>query len=199
MPLSQPALVLNRSWQAICTTSVRHAIVLVYTGRAKIIAPDTYELHDLDSWSDLSSIRGGPLIHGVAWSIPVPEIVILTGTNVYPQPRVVFSRRNIFKRDHYTCQYCGARPRITDLTIDHIHPRSLGGRSTWDNCVVSCRDCNEKKGNQTLTEAGLNIRIIPRRPAWLPFVTKNYGMRASWEKFLGDLYWNVELDQSGDE
>jgi len=195
MPLSQPALVLNRSWQAICTTSVRHAIVLVYTGRAKIIAPDTFELHDLNSWSDLSRLSQGPLIHGVSFNIPVPEVVILTGCNIYPQPKVVFSRRNIFKRDHYTCQYCGAHPRITELTIDHIHPRSQGGTSTWDNCVVSCRDCNEKKGSRTPEEAGLQLLSRPRRPAWLPFVTTNYGIRPGWEKFLGELYWNVELEQ----
>lgn len=194
--LSQPTLVLNRSWQAICTTSVRHAIILVYTGRAKFIAPDTYELHDLESWSDLARFAKGPLIHGVNLALPVPEVVILTETNVYPQPKVVFSRRNIFKRDHYTCQYCGARPRLQELTIDHVLPRSQGGRSTWENCVVSCRSCNEDKGNRTPEEVGLKLHAKPRRPAWLPFVTQNNGLRPSWEKFIGDLYWNVELDQS---
>jgi 5-methylcytosine-specific restriction endonuclease McrA len=198
MPLSQPTLVLNRSWQAICTTTVRHAIVLVYTERAKIIQPDTFQLHDLDSWADLSAVRGGPLIRSVSFCMPVPEVVLLTGTSVYPKPRVVFSRRNIFKRDHYACQYCGDRPRLPELTIDHVVPKALGGRSTWENCVVSCRDCNEKKGSRTPDDAGLHLHFRPRRPHWLPFVTQNMGLPASWEKFIGDLYWNVELDQSGD-
>ena len=101
--LTQPTLVLNRSWQAICTTSVRHAIVLLYRGRAKVISPDTYELHDIDSWADLSKIKSGPKVHGVSFSMPVPEVVILTGCDVYPKPKVVFSRRNIFKRDRFTC------------------------------------------------------------------------------------------------
>jgi 5-methylcytosine-specific restriction endonuclease McrA len=187
--------VLNRSWQAICTTTVRHAIVLVYTSRAKIIQPETFELHDLESWSDLSTISKGPFIHGVRFAMPVPEVVILTGTNVYPQPKVVFSRRNIFKRDHYTCQYCGSRPSLPDLTIDHVLPRSQGGVSTWENCVVSCRTCNETKGGHTPDEAGLDLLNRPKRPAWLPFVAQSLSLPRSWEKFVGDLYWNVELDQ----
>lgn len=198
MPLSQPTLVLNRSWQAICTTTVRHAIVLVCKNRAKIIAPDTYELHDLDSWASLSRLKNGPLIHGVSITLPVPEVVILTDTDVYPQPRVVFSRRNIFKRDHYTCQYCGARPKLPELTIDHVIPRSRGGKSAWINCVVSCRHCNEKKGNRTPVEAKMRLAHEPKRPAWLPFVVKSHRVQPSWEKFVGDLYWNVELDQSSD-
>lgn len=198
MLLTQPTLVLNRSWQAICTTSVRHAIVLVYTDRAKIIHPDTFELHDLASWADLSAFRQGPLVHGVSFSFSAPEVVILTGTNVFPQPRVVFSRRNIFKRDHFACQYCGARPRIQELTIDHVVPKSAGGRSTWENCVVSCRECNEQKGCRTPEGAGLRLKKHPRRPAWLPFVSQTHGIRPSWERFLGELYWNIELDQSAD-
>jgi len=198
MLLTQPTLVLNRSWQAICTTTVRHAVILVYKERAKIIAPDTYELHDLESWTDLSRLRDGPMIHGVSMSFLVPEVVILNDTDVYPQPKVVFSRRNIFKRDRYACQYCGAAPRLTELTIDHVFPKSRGGRSNWGNCVVSCRDCNGQKGNRTLEEVGLSLKRKPRRPAWLPFITQNIRMQPSWEKFLGELYWNVELDQSGD-
>ncbi|MCA9410876.1 MAG: HNH endonuclease [Candidatus Omnitrophica bacterium] len=196
--LTQPTLVLNRSWQAICTTSVRHAIVLLYRGRAKVISPDTYELHDIDSWADLSKIKSGPKVHGVSFSMPVPEVVILTGCDVYPKPKVVFSRRNIFKRDRFTCQYCGSHPKMIELTIDHVLPKSRRGRSTWENCVVSCRDCNEKKGNRTPTEAGLVLKSTPKRPAWLPFVAQNTSVRPSWEKFLGDLYWNVELDQTED-
>jgi 5-methylcytosine-specific restriction endonuclease McrA len=198
MSLTQPTLVLNKSWRAICTTTVRHAIVLVYKNRAKIIAPDTYELHDLDSWASLSRLMDGPFIHGVSITLPVPEVVILTDTDVYPQPRVVFSRRNIFKRDHYACQYCGAHPKLPELTIDHVVPKSRGGKSGWTNCVVSCRHCNEKKGNRTPGEAKMKLAHEPKRPAWLPFVVKSRRVQPSWEKFIGDLYWNVELDQSAD-
>jgi 5-methylcytosine-specific restriction endonuclease McrA len=198
MLLSQPTLVLNRHWQAICTTSVRHAISLVYKQRAKIIAPETYELHDLESWADLSALRDGPRIHGVSIAILAPEVVLLNETDVYPQPKVVFSRRNIFKRDRYACQYCGAHPKLTELTIDHVVPKSKGGRSTWDNCVVSCRTCNGIKGNRALRESGLKLSRRPRRPSWLPFITQSISRHPSWEKFIGDLYWNVELDQSSD-
>jgi 5-methylcytosine-specific restriction endonuclease McrA len=198
MILSQPTLVLNRSWQAICTTTVRQALILVYKERAKIIAPDTYELHDLDSWAGLSAMRDGPRVHGVSHSFLAPEVVILTHTDVFPRPRVVFSRRNIFKRDRYTCQYCGAHPRLPELTIDHVIPRSRGGRSRWDNCVVSCQPCNAKKGNRTPEEADMRLRKRPRRPSWLPFVTQNISVNPNWEKFVGDLYWNIELDQSDD-
>ncbi len=75
-----------------------------------------------------------------------------------PSAAVSFSRRNLFKRDHWTCQYCGLQPGGDELTIDHMVPRSQGGTSTWENCVLACVTCNKRKADRTPQQAGLKLR-----------------------------------------
>ena len=84
----------------------------------------------------------------------VPEVVALAGYDRLPEAAVAFSRRNIFKRDHYTCQYCGVQPGTEELTIDHVIPRSQGGTSTWENCVLACVACNKQKADRTPAAGG---------------------------------------------
>jgi 5-methylcytosine-specific restriction endonuclease McrA len=109
---------------------------------------------------------------------------------------VTFCRRNVFKRDHSTCQYCGVRPGNQELTIDHVIPRSLGGQTTWENCVLSCVACNARKANRTPERAGMKLRRTPFRPAWKPFYHTSTVRIASWSRFLSEAYWNVALDGS---
>ena len=85
-----------------------------------------------------------------------------------PTQAVAFSRRNIFKRDRFTCQFCGRQPGSEELTIDHVVPRSRGGTSTWENCVLACVPCNARKANRTPEQAGMKLRRAPVRPAWKP-------------------------------
>lgn len=188
-------LVLNRNWLAIGVTTVRHALSLVFGGTARAIHPETFEVHDFDSWADLSVTDGEPCIRTVSLRIRVPEIIVLRLFDGIPRRRVVFSRRNIFRRDQYACQYCGARPGSGGLTIDHLLPRSRGGKSTWTNCVLACLRCNTKKGNRTLGEAGMRLLRQPGEPPWIPYfsipVTHR---RVSWEKFVSDRYWDVQLE-----
>ena len=84
----------------------------------------------------------------------VPEVIVLAEYDRLPTAAVTFSRRNIFKRDHWTCQYCGAQPGSEELTIDHVLPRSQGGISTWENCVLACVACNKRKADRTPEQAG---------------------------------------------
>ena len=192
--LAERALVLNRSWAAVSTTSVRHALVLVYRQVARIICPDTYQTYDLNDWADLSASKNAPAIHTPMLTLRVPEIIVLSRYNGFPKRGVAFSRRNIYRRDANTCQYCGARPGTELLSIDHIVPRSKGGKSTWENCVLACLSCNKQKSNRTIKETGFALRKEPGRPTWGGALEISLGRRkASWEKFVSESYWNVEL------
>lgn len=194
MNLDQPALVLNRHWVPIGTVPVRSAICLIYRQAARAILPHDYSLHDFDSWSALRVAEDEPCISTVSLKIKVPEIVLLTHYSAYPRRRVTFSRKNLYRRDGYTCQYCGAHPPMQDLSIDHVVPRSRGGHSSWENCVLACIRCNRKKANRTLAEAGLHLQRSPGEPRWSPFVTIPLAQRrTSWEQFISNEYWNVEL------
>jgi len=192
--LTERVLVLNQSWSAITTTSVRHALVLAYRRVARIICPDTYQAYELSDWAELSETRDGPAIYTPFLRIRVPEIIVLTRYNGFPRRGVAFSRRNIYRRDDYTCQYCGARPGSELLSIDHVVPRSRGGTSTWVNCVLACLECNKSKANRTLIQSGLTLARPPFRPSWRGALEVTVGRRkASWERFVSERYWNVEL------
>jgi 5-methylcytosine-specific restriction endonuclease McrA len=193
--LTQPALVLNRSWSAIATTTVRHALALLFKGSARAIRPDTFEVHAFETWADLAVPPDEPYVTTVSLRIRAPEVIVLTQYNAVPATSVVFSRRNLYKRDRNTCQYCGARPGTAELSIDHVLPRARGGRTTWENCVLACVRCNRRKGCRKPEEVGLALRKRPERPNWTPILELPLGrVRKSWEQFVSDRYWNVKLD-----
>jgi 5-methylcytosine-specific restriction endonuclease McrA len=196
--LGRAVLVLNRRWDPIHTTSAREAIGLVAKGSAFVIDPKTFERHDLMSWNDASraaaSVSEG-LIRSQYLALAPPEVVVLSGYDGRGERAVVFSRRNIFKRDRYTCQYCGVQPGPQELTIDHVFPKSRGGRSTWENCLLACVSCNKQKANRTPAEAGMVARKTARKPSWKALARVNPRLRReSWEQFLGRAYWEVELE-----
>jgi 5-methylcytosine-specific restriction endonuclease McrA len=193
--LNEPALVLNSSWYPIGTTTVRDAICMVYRAAARAIDPEDFAAHDFDSWASIRVAEGEPCLRTVRLRIKIPEVIVLNHYDALPVRRVPFSRRNIYKRDENRCQYCGRRPAMMELTIDHVLPRARGGRSTWDNCVLACLKCNRRKGHQTLAEAGMHLMRQPHEPHWTPFVSIPFGKRKeSWEQFISERYWNVELD-----
>lgn len=194
--LTQPALVLNESWAAIHTVTVRHALRLMFTGAAKAVAPQTYEVHGFDTWAELSVPPHEPCISTVRLRIKVPEVIVLTRYNGMPSPAAVFSRRNLFRRDHNQCQYCGIRPGTAELSIDHVFPRSRGGKSSWENCVLACMDCNRRKRDRTPEEAGLKLLKKPEKPRWSPVLEVPVGrVKQSWERFVSEAYWNVKLEE----
>jgi 5-methylcytosine-specific restriction endonuclease McrA len=192
--LGEPALVLNRRWYPIGTTTVRDAMCMIFRASARALDPDDCAVHDFDSWASLKVATDEPCIRTVRLRIRVPEIIILTDYEDYPNRKVPFSRRNIYKRDKCRCQYCGTRPVLEDLTIDHIVPRSKGGRSTWTNCALACLRCNHRKSNRTLSQSGLTLRSVPHEPKWTPMLSIPVAKwKESWEQFVSQQYWNVEL------
>jgi len=194
--LDEKTLVLNRSWRAIHVTTVRRAISLVYQRVAKIIAPETFESHDFESWRELGVARGERFIRAVSFNIRVPEVIMLIAYDAVPRKEVPFSRRNIYRRDNFMCQYCGKRFATEDLSVDHVIPRSRGGKSTWANCVLACLECNIRKGNRTLDEADMSLIRQPHKPRWAPYLTLTLGYRKhAWDRFISEQYWNVELQE----
>ncbi len=193
--LSQQTLVLNKAWFAISTTTVRDAMGLIFTGAAKVIRPETYEIHDFETWADLAVAPEEPCVRTVTLRIRVPEVIVLTRFDKAPNRHVAFSRRNMYRRDRYTCQYCGATPGSGELSIDHVMPRSRGGRSTFENCVLACTSCNHRKANRTPREAGMHLRSVPTAPRWTPILQVGITrVRQSWEKFISDRYWDVPIE-----
>jgi 5-methylcytosine-specific restriction endonuclease McrA len=194
--LVQPTLVLNRHWTPVRVCTVRKALALVFKGVARVILPETYEVYDFRSWTDLSVGTQEPHIRTVSLRIRIPEVILLVACEYTAQPKVVFSRRNLFRRDRNTCQYCGRRFPSDQLSIDHVTPRARGGKSTWANCVVACMTCNVRKGNKQLTEAGMCLLRQPKEPHWRPsFAVPLFKRRASWDHFVSEAYWNIELDE----
>jgi 5-methylcytosine-specific restriction endonuclease McrA len=125
-------------------------------------------------------------------------VILLQAFDRVPRRHVRFSRINIYARDRNTCQYCGERNPRGELNLDHVVPRTLGGRSTWENVVCSCIGCNRKKGGRTPVQAGMRLIRKPQRPRWSPVLSVVNGREGypEWRPFLSIVdasYWNAEL------
>jgi 5-methylcytosine-specific restriction endonuclease McrA len=183
-------MVLDESWRAIHTVSVRHALRLLATGAARGVLPETCETLTFPQWIELHVPDSEVGIRTVREPVRVPEIVVLSHYKGMLVRTPSFSRRNLMRRDRFQCQYCGIKPGLPELSIDHVLPRSRGGRSTWENCVLACRRCNRKKRNRTPQQAGMLLLRTPHVPRWSPFVEvpKNH-LRPSWERFVDASIW----------
>lgn len=196
--LERPVLVLNKRWIPIQVTNVRDAIGLVAKGSAKIIDPTDFSQLDFMSWADVSKAReklGDVMIRSTRLSIVPPEVIVLNKYEGQGEKSVVFTRRNLFKRDKYTCMYCGVQPGPEELTMDHILPKSRGGASSWENCALACVECNKRKANRTPEEAGMKLRKVPKKPSWKTLAQVSpHDRRESWDQFLSRAYWEIELE-----
>jgi 5-methylcytosine-specific restriction endonuclease McrA len=193
--LQRPTLILNRNWQPVNVATVARALVLLWNDAARVVDPNNFQLYTWDDWSQLRPDEDERFIQAVRLRLRVPEVIVLADYDRLPNAAVSFSRRNIFKRDHWACQYCGCQPASDELTIDHVTPRSHGGTSTWENCVLACIDCNKRKADRTPRQAGMKLRAVPVRPLWQPFYARDNRRIESWSKFISESYWNVPLEK----
>ena len=131
-------------------------------------------------------------VHSPTTRIKIPSVVVLKDY-VKPQKRVAFTRFNLFLRDGFCCQYCGARG---DLTFDHVVPRASGGVTSWENVVAACSPCNLKKGSKSLKRAGMSLRRAPRQPEAeeLRNAGRQFPPNHLHESWMDFLYWDSELD-----
>jgi 5-methylcytosine-specific restriction endonuclease McrA len=167
--LDSQVLVLYRSFRPMHHTSVRRAFSLIFQGTA-LAVNGRYETFDFDAWRRVQP-NGDGAVGTPDGSIRVPRVIVLQGYDRVPRRHVRYSRLNIFARDNFTCQYCGTRPHRSNLNLDHVIPRALGGRNTWENVVCSCIECNRRKGGRTPTQARLRLRRRPTKPSWTPMLT----------------------------
>ena len=137
-------LVLNASYEPINICTERRAVVMIFKGVARM------EEHN------------GHLLHSSKLTMHAPSVIRLAEYRHIPHERRSLSRKNILLRDQFTCQYCGKVFQPSDLTLDHIIPRSRGGNSTWENLVACCKRCNHKKGSHTPEDAGMTLLKKPR-------------------------------------
>ena len=191
--LERPTLILNRHWQPVGVAPVARALVMLFNETAQVIDPHDYALYTWQDWAELEPEHDEMFIQAVRTRLRVPEVVTLTRYDKVPVNAVTFSRRNIFKRDRFTCQYCGVQPGTEELTIDHVTPRSHGGLSNWENCVLACVACNARKADRTPDQAVMPLKRRPVRPQWRPVYAGRDVRIDSWGKFLSEAYWNVEL------
>ena len=143
-------LVLNATYEPLSVVSLKRAVILLLKEKAEIVE------------------AAEAVLRSERISLPMPLVIRLVYYVRLPrQLSVPLTRRTVMARDHYTCQYCGAQPGRSELTLDHVVPRSQGGGTSWENVVTACRSCNQRKGNRTPAQAGMRLRSKPRRPRYV--------------------------------
>lgn len=195
MSANSPTLILNKSWQAVGVQPVSSALSKVCNERARIVDHEDYSVHTWESWCSLPHSSHHKTISSPKITIRVPEVIVLSDYSKVPSQAVTFTRRNVFRRDKYRCQYCGSQPGTEELTIDHVLPRAQGGVSSWENCALACVSCNFGKADRTPEQAGMKLLSTPRRPTWKPLYSARGKVCDSWSKFISESYWNAELEE----
>ncbi len=128
------------------------------------------------------------------WSGRMPAVIRLKKYIAAHKHKVKFSRRNVFGRDLFACQYCGIQPGTEELTYDHVLPRSRGGKTTWENIATCCWDCNEQKADRTPGEAGMKLRKRPIKPSVRPQLSLSMDRPNTPDEWRSFLYWETELE-----
>lgn len=196
-------LVLNRHYMAIRIINVRRAFTLLFKELAEVIHVEDgkYLSYDFAEWCDLSQLarefepQEHDWIRTVRFDIAVPRIIRLAFYDRLPRQEVKFNRRNLFARDGNRCQYCGHKFPTSELSLDHVVPRSQGGGATWENIVCACVKCNIRKGGRTPKQAQMHLIQSPAKPRRNPSISVKLADNryASWKAFLDNAYWSVEL------
>ncbi len=200
--LNASVLVLNRLYMAIRVVSARRALTMLCKDLAEVVNVEKgqYISYDFDSWTELSQYReeftpDTDWVRTTRVHIAVPKIIRLMGYDRLPAQSVKLNRRNLYARDESRCQYCGKKFPTSELTLDHVVPRSHGGGSSWENLVCACVACNSRKGGRTPHQARMKLLRKPYKPRRNPAITLRLGQDkyASWQSFLDNAYWSVEL------
>lgn len=178
-----PVLVLDQSYTPLGTVPWQRAITLIFQGKAEAI--EDYEDKEVRS---------------VTFSMKIPSIIRFLSGLRKKKKALKFSRSNVYCRDGGKCQYCFKKMTMGEVTYDHVVPRAQGGKTSWENVVIACVPCNQRKGARTPHEAGMRLKTQPMKPTKLPEMRvaftwqPNYPL--SWKEWItGYTYWNAALDE----
>ncbi len=164
--MSRKVLVLNADYSALSVCTVPKAFLLVYLNKAELVS---------------DSSKG--VLRTVSKTYPLPSVIRLTHYVSLPFKGVMLNRQNVFRRDGFKCVYCGSKD---NLTLDHVIPKSKGGKSNWENLVTACHRCNSRKSDRTPEEAGLSLAKKPFKPSFVMFLRDFAGnVEENWLPFLG--------------
>lgn len=171
--VNSSVLVLNQNYEPLNVCNARRAFVLLDRGKAEILE------------------HGRGALHTPSLVFPLPSVIRLVYMIKRPRPRVKLTRREVFFRDRYTCQYCGRETR--ELTLDHVIPRNRGGEHVWENVVSACKACNHRKAGRTPTEAKMSLLRLPQRPRFTSYYVLYPYLQTQdeWLKFVPE--WEREL------
>ena len=161
-------LVLNQGYEPIRVVSWQRALKLFFLGKAEVLEP----------------YINSPPLRSQHLTVEVPAVIRFTQKTKFYYGNIKLSRDHVLKRDNYRCQYCGRKFKIKHLTIDHVVPRSKGGRRVWTNLVAACFDCNQQKGDRSLQESGMKLLRKPTKPTRVAQLLYNYTTPEQWEPFL---------------
>ena len=214
--VGKKVLVLNRSWSAIQIVSLKRAVTMLFgteteEPKARIIDPFAgFQTYTWADWAETKPTNEEEVIRSARQAFRIPEVILLSEYDKTPNHRLNFSRRHVYRRDNHQCQYCGEKPGTEELTIDHVVPKSHGGGTTWENCVLACVGCNSRKANRTPEQANMAIqgwkpphkRRMPYKPKYGLFKGDHgnkINIPTSWKHFLSEAYWNITLENNEDE
>lgn len=215
---SRKVLVLNRNWCAVGVVGLPKAVSLLFTHyedgepRARVITPPpkgSYEVWDWNDWSLMRPADGEDGLVSATHIHRIPEVMLLTRYEGMPIQKVNFCRRAIWKRDCHMCQYCGVRPPDDECTLDHIVPRSLGGETSWTNCVLACYQCNSQKADRSPEDAyrpkdkkkarkwtgpsPMRLLKRPQKPEY-SIIRDRTKPLDTWKHWLDKMYWDIPLE-----
>lgn len=184
--MNQNVLVLNTSWVAQYIVSWEKAVSIIYQDKAKSLDSD-FVSYDFAQWLDFSKFQHGfKSVRSSQYTIAIPEIIVLRDNYHIRRVNIKYSRQSVFARDNWDCAYCGKTLEKDEATIDHIIPKSRGGKNVWNNVISSCKKCNAIKGARTPEEACMPLLFQPRKPSWVDANRNKRGFKIckSWKKFL---------------
>lgn len=177
-------LVLDTSYMPVARVHWQRAITLLFMGKVEIVE----EYQDRE-------------VHSMTLALKIPSIVRFVRSMRSKKKAIKFSRENVYARDNGKCQYCGHKVPRALITYDHVTPRAQGGKTEWTNIVISCSDCNQKKGNRTPVQASMKLLSTPVRPKKLSenmhlTVTWRQGDPLTWKDWLASHhYWHDQLEE----
>ncbi len=208
-PLQDPVLELNKAWAPKKIITAMRAVVKMMTDKSYAVETKnmTFQKYSMQEWIEYSRecFEKEPEKHDwincIGFQLMIPAVIVTSSEGTLRRNKAKLSRRNIYRRDKNTCQYCGKKMITEDVTLDHVTPKVRGGGFSWENIVCACQPCNARKADRTPAEAGMRLLSVPTTPKdtiamELPREPKS--LKTCWKHFIDIAYWDMELVEEVD-